>query len=169
MLERLTDLPAGIVGVKATGTVTKQDYAEVLDPLVDQARREGHQIKFLYQFDPQFEGFTTGAAWEDMRFGFSALRLLSACAIVGDVGWLREAAKLAGFFMPCPMRTFGNAERDAAVEWLGSLPTDGGTTHRLIPDKSVLQSSQLLYRAGAEQTAVDSSCSFEHRRVCDSV
>lgn len=138
MLEALTDLPSGIVGIKATGTVSKRDYEEVLEPIFAEARREGRRIKFLYQFAPEFERFTAGAAWEDMRFGIGGLRLLEGCAIVGDAGWLRESARLLGFFAPCPMRTFGNEQLDAAVEWLGALGDASRTTHRLLAETGVL-------------------------------
>ncbi|MCA9710565.1 MAG: STAS/SEC14 domain-containing protein [Myxococcales bacterium] len=138
MLEALTDLPPGIVGVRATGTVTKDDYEAVLEPLFARARREGHRVKFVYQFAPEFDHFTPGAAWEDARMGVGALRLLEGCAVVGDVGWIRESVRMVGFLAPCPVRTFGSGELAAAVEWLESLPGGGGTAHRLLPDEGVL-------------------------------
>lgn len=138
MLEALTDLPAGIVGVRATGTVSKQDYEQVLEPLFSRARREGHRIKFIYEFAPQFERFTAGAAWEDARVGLGELRRLEGCAVVGDVGWIRDSVRLAAFLAPCPMRAFDGDQRDAAVQWLDSLPTGGATTHRLLTDTGVL-------------------------------
>lgn len=45
--------------------MTREDYEKVLEPLIDEARREGRRIRFLYQVGPEFAGFTPGAAWED--------------------------------------------------------------------------------------------------------
>lgn len=138
MLERLADLPAGIDGVKAVGRISKEDYERVFEPLLDEARRAGRRIRLLYQLGPEFEGFTAGAAWEDVRLGFGALRLFDGCAVVTDAGWIRESTRLIGFVMPCPVRAFATAERAGAVEWLRSLPEGPAVSHRLIPETGVL-------------------------------
>ena len=138
MLERLQELPEGIDGVKAVGRVSREDYERVFEPLIDSARREGRRIRLLYQFGPEFEGLSPGAAWEDAKLGLASLRMFEGCAVVTDVGWIREATRLAGFLMPCPVRVFGNATRDGAVEWLRSLPEGAAVTHRLLPERGVL-------------------------------
>ncbi|MDQ2707104.1 MAG: hypothetical protein M3Z25_05490 [Actinomycetota bacterium] len=70
-LEKLTNVPAGVEALRAVGTVSKDDYETVFEPLVDQGRRAGRRLRFLYQIGPEFEGFTPGAAWEDARLGLS--------------------------------------------------------------------------------------------------
>ena len=138
MLERLKDLPHGIDGVTAVGKVSKEDYEGIFEPLLDEARREGRRIRFLYHFGPDFESFTPGAAWQDAKIGLGSLRLFEGCAIVSDVGWIRESARLVGFLMPCPVKVFGNQERAQAVEWLQSLPEGAGVSHRLLPERGVI-------------------------------
>jgi hypothetical protein len=100
MLETLKDLPPGVDGVKATGTISKQDYETVLVPLMDAARRDGRHLRFLYQVGPEFRGFTPGAAWEDVKIGLQSMRLFDGCAVVSDVGWIRESTRLAAFLLP---------------------------------------------------------------------
>lgn len=131
MLERLQDLPAGVDGVRAVGKVSREDYERIFEPLVDGARREGRRIRLLYQFGPEFEGFTPGGAWEDVRLGLGSLRLFDGFAVVTDTGWIRESTRLIGFVMPCPVRVFPNARRNEAVEWLRSLPEGPTVSHRL--------------------------------------
>ncbi|HEY6828286.1 MAG TPA: STAS/SEC14 domain-containing protein [Gemmatimonadaceae bacterium] len=138
MLDQLNDLPAGLEGVKASGRVSKDDYERVLEPMIDAARRDGRRLRFIYQFGPEFVGFTPGAAWEDVKVGLRSLRLFDACAIVTDVGWIRETARLAGFMMPCPVKVFSNGERDAAVEWLRLLPETSGVATRLDAERGVM-------------------------------
>ena len=137
MLEKLKDLPEGLEGLKAVGKVSKEDYERVFEPLVDEARREGRRLRFLYQLGPEFEGFTAGGAWEDAKIGLRVLRLLDGCAIVSDAGWIRETARLVGFLLPCPVQIFGNHERDSAIAWLASLP-GAGVSHRLLPERGVI-------------------------------
>lgn len=40
--------------------------------------------------------------------------------------------------MPCPVRVFGNQERDEALCWLSSLPEGPGISHRLLPESHVV-------------------------------
>jgi hypothetical protein len=138
MLEKLKDLPNGIDGLKAVGKISKEDYEQVCVPIIDEARREGRHIRFLYQLGPEFEGFTPAAAWEDAKIGLHSMRLFDGCAVVTDVGWIRESTRLMGFLVPCPVRVFGNQEFDKAVAWLVSLPEGAAVSHRLLPDSGVI-------------------------------
>lgn len=138
MLEKLKDLPPGVEGVKAIGSLSKDDYEQVFAPLIDAARREGRRLRLLYELGPEFAGFSAGAAWEDAKLGLRAMRLFDGCAIVTDVGWIRESARLIGFMMPCPVRVFGNQERPKAIEWLSSLPETAAASFRLLPERGVI-------------------------------
>ncbi len=138
MLEKLSDIPQGLDGVRAVGRLSKEDYEKVLEPLLGEARQVGRRVRFLYELGPDFEGFTAGAAWEDAKVGLQYLRLFEACAIVTDLDWIRDATKVAGFMMPCPVRVFGNKERDKAIEWLRSLPEGAAVTHRLMANAGVM-------------------------------
>ena len=138
MIEKLKDLPPGIDGVRAIGKVSKEDYEQIFVPLLDEARREGHRVRFLYQLGPEFEGFTAGAAWEDAKVGLHSMRLFDGCAVVTDLGWIKESARLMGFLMPCPVRAFGNQELDEAINWLNSLPEAAAVSVRLLPETGVI-------------------------------
>jgi hypothetical protein len=137
MLEKLEALPPGIHGVRAVGKVSKKDYEQVLDPLVDKARRNGPRLRLLYQLGPEFEGFTPGGAWADGRVGLRALSVTDGCALVSDVGWVRSAAEAVGFLAPCPFRVFPNRQRADAIEWLSSLPETPEVSARLVPESGV--------------------------------
>ena len=138
MIERLKDLPVGVDGAKVIGTITKEDYEQVFVPLLEQARRDGHRIRFLYQFGPEFQGFTPGAAWEDAKIGLHSMRLFDGCAVVTDLAWIHEVTRLVAFFMPCPVQVFGNKDLDDAITWLQSLPEGAAVSHRLLPESGVI-------------------------------
>ena len=138
MLEVLTNLPAGIQGLKAVGTVSKEDYERVVEPLFQDARAHGHRLRFLYEFGPEFTGFTAGGAWEDAKLGLRSMRLFDGCAVVTDTAWIRESARLFRFVMPCPVRIFATGDRAEAVQWLGSLPESAAMSHRLLPESGVI-------------------------------
>ncbi len=138
MLERLKDLPRGIDGVRATGKVSKEDYEQVFVPFLDEARQKGRRLRLLYQLGPEFESFTPGAAWEDAKIGLQSMRLFDGCAVVTDAGWIKETTRLAGFLMPCPVRSFGNNELEKAVAWLESLPEAASVSVRLLSASGVI-------------------------------
>lgn len=138
MLEKIADLPPGIVGVKAFETVSKDDYEKVMEPLFDEARKRGEKLRFLYEFAHDFRGFSAGAAWEDARFGLGAVRDLAGCAVVTDIAWVRESSRFVGFWLPCPVRVFALEEREQALEFLRSLPGEPGISHRILPEAGVI-------------------------------
>ena len=107
-------------------------------PLLEEATRTGRRIRCLCQVGPEFRGLTPSAAWEDVRLGLRALRLFEACAVVSDLGWIRESTRLAAFFMPCPVQVFGEHEREQAIKWLSSMPEQPAIEHRLIAESGVV-------------------------------
>jgi SpoIIAA-like len=138
MIERLKDLPPGVDGVRAVGVVSKGDYEKEFPPILDEARRYGHPIRFLYQLGPEFEGFTPGAAWEDAKIGLHSMRLFIGCAIVTDIVWIRDWTRIVGFMMPCPVQVFANKDREKAIAWLNSIPAESGISHRLLPESGII-------------------------------
>jgi stage II sporulation SpoAA-like protein len=138
MLERLRDLPPGIVGLKASGKVSQQDYEQTVEPLFEEIRHEGNSVRLLYQFAPEFEGFTAGGLWEDAKIGLRSMRLLDGCAVVTDQAWIRNAASVVSYLLPCPVRVFANRDVDDALAWLGTLPGPATAKSRLIPQTGVI-------------------------------
>jgi hypothetical protein len=138
MLERLSDLPPGVVGLKAVGTLSRQDYQHVVEPLLEEIRRDGKNVRLLYQFAPEFEGFSPGSIWEDAKIGLRPMRLLDGCAVVTDLQWIRKSVSLVSYLMPCPVRVFENRDLDKALAWLGPLPGPSAVHARLIPQSGVM-------------------------------
>jgi hypothetical protein len=142
VLEKRNDVPAGIDAIRAVGKVSRADYEHVLEPLLAAARREGRQVRFLYELGPGFEGFSAGAAWEDAKIGlqagFGPDGVFAACAVVTDLSWIEEATRFARFLLPCPVRVFPVGERAAAIDWLRSLPEAAAVTYRLLPSAGLL-------------------------------
>ena len=69
MLTTMTDLPDGVIGFSAEGTVTDADYKTVLIPAVEDTLKAGGKVRLLYFLGPQFEKYAPGAMWDDTMFG----------------------------------------------------------------------------------------------------
>lgn len=145
MIERITDLPAGIFGVRAVGTLTAGDYESVITPVVDDATRRRKRLRCLVEVGPGFTGLTPAAAWEDVKLGLRAMRAFDGCAVLADDDRVRGASRVAGFLLPCPVRLFALGERSAAVSWLTSLPAVAAIKPRLVePGVVVVEVSEPL-------------------------
>jgi hypothetical protein len=137
MLERIDDLNAGLTGLRATGTVTVEDYERVVIPMLENARREGRRLRFLFQFDSGFDGFTAGAAWKDLKVGWKYLRLFERCAVASDRDWIQAGATVVGAVLPCPVRVFGTSELEKAIEWLRG-PPESSLDFQILQERGVV-------------------------------
>jgi hypothetical protein len=137
MLQPIEDLPAGVWGLRAIGKVSRSDYEQVVRPALEEARRDGRRLRFVYHLGPQFDAFTPGGAWEDARIGLQYMRLFERCAVITDVEWMRTAARAMAPMMPCPVRVFSNADWNEAIAWV-SAPLDSSLEYRILADRGVL-------------------------------
>jgi hypothetical protein len=121
MIEQLTDLPDGVLGFRASGKITPQDYREQIIPPVRAALEHG-EVSLVFATAPDFAGLETAALWEDARagmsFGLKGLRNWRRIAVVTDKQWLRHAVSGFGWISPGEYRLFDPDELDAAIHWV---------------------------------------------------
>lgn len=119
MIERI-EAPAGVIGLRSAGKLTREDYTEVLEPAL-RAGVEAGGIRLLFVLD-DFDGAEPGAWLEDMKTGLEAwVRDHSAWerfALVTDVEWIARAARMFAWMAPGEVRIFGAAELGEATAWV---------------------------------------------------
>ena len=120
MLERLLDLPDSVVGIRASGEVTGDDYREVLIPAVDAALQGGHKVRLLYVFGEDVTGFSAGAAWQDTKVGMGHYTRWEKVAVVSDKEWLRHSVNIFGYLIPGEIRAYSTREEADARAWIAS-------------------------------------------------
>jgi hypothetical protein len=119
MLQLIEGMPAGVVGVTASGRVTADDYHTVLDPAVEAAIREAGALRILYVLGADFESYSVGAMLADT----AESRHLGKCermAVVTDVGWVRDAVGLFRHAMPSRMMLYPLADLETAKAWVSA-------------------------------------------------
>lgn len=127
MIERIEALPDDIVGFRATGSITREEYEAVVVPVIEQAETAGERLRALCVLDGGFTGIAPSAVWEDVSLGLRAVSLIEGCALATDNELAKLASRVAGVLLPYPLRVFPLAEQDTAVEWLRGLPDAGFT------------------------------------------
>lgn len=122
MIEVIAGLPDNVLGIRATGKVTGEDYEKVVMPAIEQRLKRHHKIRFLYHMGSDFVGFTPAAMWDDARVGMDHITAFEKIAVVSDVDWVIRAVKIFSFVIPSLVRTFGNRGLDEAISWVTSPP-----------------------------------------------
>ena len=121
MILRLHDMPAGALGFRATGKITREDYADVLVPELNKAVEGGGKLRTLYVID-DLDEIEPSALWADSKLGYDlAIRHRDAwerSAIVTDIEWLATAAGLFAWMIPGEARVFALAGLDEAKAWV---------------------------------------------------
>lgn len=120
MIERIEDIPAGVVGLRAAGKLTKDDYTGVLEPALSEATASG-ELRLLFVLT-DFEGVELGAVPEDFKTGMRAwVRDHSAWkrfALVTDVEWVVKAMHMFAWMSPGEVMTYGLDEMEEAKRWV---------------------------------------------------
>jgi len=118
MIEVMTDLPDRVLGLKARGQVSAQDYKTVLVPAIESTLENYDKVRILIQFGEEYDGFEGEAMWDDTKVGLKNFTHFEKCAIVSDVKWLRRSIKAFGFLIPGEVKLFANEELVAATDWV---------------------------------------------------
>jgi len=118
MIEPIPDLPDNVLGFRASGKVTADDYETALIPAVEAKLAGQDKVRFLYYLGDDCEGFEAGAMWDDAKVGFRHITAWEKLALVTDIEWIRGSLKIFGFVIPGHVRVFKNEELDEAVKWV---------------------------------------------------
>ena len=118
MIDPVKGLPSNVVEFSAHGLVTEDDYRHVLLPAVDNALKLHDKIRVYYEIGPNFTGFDLGAVFADVRIGAGRLFHWEKIALVTDVPWIRDSARLFSFLIPAQIHTFDLADASKAKTWI---------------------------------------------------
>lgn len=138
MIDIMTDLPDHVLGLRAQGEVSADDYRKVLVPELEKKLTQHARVRLLYVIGESFDEYTPGAAWEDAKVGMFHLTAFERTAIVTDVEWVEKITKAFGFAMPGQVRVFGGDALQEAREWVCEPLPVGDLEFELLPDSGVL-------------------------------
>lgn len=118
-----------IFHIRATGKLTRDDYAHWVPALDAQVETHGN-VSILFEMS-DFHGWTAGALWDDLKFGFRHFTKIDRIAIVGEKPWQKGMAVFCRPFTMARIRYFSDTQKvEAALDWLrqsnaqsGAMPT----------------------------------------------
>ena len=118
MISLIDGLPANVLGIEASGTLTHKDYVDFVIPLFEKALEKQAPIRVLYVFGPDFNGMDLAAMWDDAAFGVKHWHDISHIALVTEENWIRACTAAFAPFFPGVVRIFGLSQLDEAKEWV---------------------------------------------------
>jgi hypothetical protein len=117
MFKLIEGLPSDVLAIEAIGTVTHDDYRDILIPKAESMLANG-PIKMIYVVGDHFTKFELEALWDDGAFGIKHWREFTQVAVVTDIGLLRSMAAMFAPLIPADVRLFRLSEMSAAKTWI---------------------------------------------------
>lgn len=118
--EVIEGLPGDVLALRVVGIITAQDYDGTLAPLVDEKLKIHDKLKCLIVLDDEYATYAGDAAWSDAKFGIRHAKDFTHIALVTDIGWITNTAKLFMMLTPYKFKAFSIAELDDAKTWIKS-------------------------------------------------
>jgi len=119
MVEKMDGMPDGVIGVRAAGKLSRDDYRGVLEPALQEAVDSG-EARVVFVIDG-FEGLEGGALLEDLKTGLRVelrdRKSWKRLAVVTDHDWIAKAMHLFAWAMPGELRVFDLGALDEAKSW----------------------------------------------------
>ncbi len=120
MIEIIKDLPPNVLGIRAEGRVTAQDYEHIVVPAVEASLKGRDKIRLYYELGSEFEAIDPGAIVEDTKIGVRDLPHWEKLAVVTDVEWIKLAVRAFAFLIHGKVRIFPVLEAGIAREWISA-------------------------------------------------
>ena len=121
MIEPLEGMPAGTIGFRATGRVTRDEYRDILLPAM-RAAAEAGDVRMVFAVGPGFERFELGALAQDTRAGITLgvghPHAWKRTALVTDVDWIANALHMFAWLTPGEVRLYELDRLEDAKTWV---------------------------------------------------
>ena len=120
MIEVLPESQRNILGIKASGKLTHQDYTDVLIPRLETIIKEQGKARVLCNMGEEFHGWELEAMWDDAKFGLKHKNDFEKFAVVGGSRWVEWGAKLGALLISGELKTFSHGQFNEAWTWIKS-------------------------------------------------
>lgn len=123
MVELLADFPAHVAAYRATGSVGKEEYRDVVISRVNEVALQFRHINFLVRLETNMDNYSIGAFLKYLKVSFQHFSKWNRMAIVSDERWVRKAYDTLSLLVPGEIRGYPLAQYEEAKAWV-SGPVD---------------------------------------------
>jgi hypothetical protein len=118
MIQKITEVPDTIAAFRASGTITREDFDNVIFPEVNELVKRTGSLNFLLVLDTPLKNFTVGAWWQDALLGISNLDKWHKGAIVTDSTGISVFAGMFSVVVPGEFKAFHHEDLGKAIDWV---------------------------------------------------
>jgi hypothetical protein len=118
MVELLEDFPPHVAAYKASGSVSKEEYRQVVMERVNKVAAQYGVINFLVRLETSMDNYSIGAFMNYIKISFQHFSKWNRMAIVTDEQWLRQAYRVLGYLVHGEIRCYPLNEYDTAKQWV---------------------------------------------------
>lgn len=119
MIESLSESHGNVVGLRASGKLTDDDYKKILAPHIEAVAQEYGRVRILLYLDESFEGWEPKALWDDFELSFGKLGdSFEKIALVGGPIWVEWGMELGKYLIPVVVKTFPGDQLQEAWDWI---------------------------------------------------
>ena len=116
VIEPIPDLPDGVIGMRAVGSFSVDDFTSVIEPELDRLEAANQDLRLLLHLGRQFTGFGEGE-WGALT-GEIRHTPFHRGAVVTDDDMVRHSLRVLRWVLRGDVRTFRDREYDKAVVWV---------------------------------------------------
>ena len=116
MIQQITDLPENMVGFRASGEVTKDDFDIVLKKVEEIVEKTG-KLNYLLYLETSPANFTIGAWVKDGLLGVQNITKWNRAAIVPDSEMVKKFTDVFSDLMPGEFKGFEMDDLQHAIDW----------------------------------------------------
>ena len=120
VIERIDEMPAGTIGLRAWGKLTRDDYRRVLEPALREGIAGG-ELRVLFALT-DFHGLEAAAVPEDVKTGLSAWfghhSAWKRFALATDVEWVAKAMHMFAWMTPGDVMICDLDQLEDAKAWV---------------------------------------------------
>ncbi|UZH54899.1 STAS/SEC14 domain-containing protein [Salinimicrobium tongyeongense] len=108
-----------VIYTVAEEKLTNEDYDRLI-PLLQEKVRSFGAIRWYFEMN-EFEGWSLGAIWRDIKFDFKNAENMERIAMVGNKEWEKELTQLMKPFTKARVKFFELTEKDEAKNWIRKI------------------------------------------------
>lgn len=116
MIEQIKNLPDNMVGFRASGEVTKDDF-DIVHTKVEQLVDKTGKLNYMLFLDTPPSEFTVGAWWEDALLGIKNITKWNRAAIISDSEVVDKFTAVFSKVMPGEFKVFQKNDLERAIDW----------------------------------------------------
>jgi hypothetical protein len=120
MVELLPDFPPHVAAYRASGTISKDEYEQVVMARVDEVAAKYGRINFLVRLETGMENYSISAFTEYLKVSFEHFTKWNRMAIVSDQQWLRQTYNILSYLVPGEIKGFELKDFEAAKAWVSA-------------------------------------------------